>query len=84
MYILDMYVSSENKILDVCDTIKRIQCVQESYNDITLKIQGIVPPDKIEDVKKLVMSRLNYPFNLKIEFVESFPEGKFEEFVCKI
>jgi len=73
-----------NKILDICDTIKRIQCVQESYDDITLKIQGTVPPDKIEDVKKLVMSRLNHPFNLKIEFVESFPEGKFEEFVCKI
>jgi phenylacetate-coenzyme A ligase PaaK-like adenylate-forming protein len=73
-----------NKILDVCDTIQRVQCVQESYDDITLKIQGTVPPDKIEDVEKLVMFRLNHPFNLKIEFVESFPEGKFEEFVCKI
>jgi phenylacetate-coenzyme A ligase PaaK-like adenylate-forming protein len=73
-----------NTIRNACDTIKRFQCVQESYTDITLKVQGTIPEDKIEDVKKLVLKRLNHPFNLKIEFVESFPEGKFEEFVCKI
>jgi phenylacetate-CoA ligase len=73
-----------NTIRNACDTIQRFQCVQESYTDITVKIQGDVPPDKIEDVKTLVLSRLNHPFNITIEFVRSFPQGKFEEFVCKI
>jgi 2'-5' RNA ligase len=75
---------ASNTIRNACDTIKRFQCIQESYSDITVKIQGTVPADKIEDVKNLILKRLNYPFNLKIQIVDSFPEGKFEEFVCKI
>lgn len=75
---------ASNTIRNACDTIKRFQCIQESYSDITVKIQGTVPADNIEDIKNLILKRLNYPFNLKIQIVDSFPEGKFEEFVCKI
>lgn len=73
-----------NTIRNACDTIKRFQCVQESYTDITVKIQGYVPENKMDDVKKLISNRLNHPFKINIQFVESFPEGKFEEFVCKM
>lgn len=73
-----------NTIRNACDTIKRFQCIQESYTDITVKIQGNVPEDKMDEVKNLILKRLQHPFNINIQIVDNFPEGKFEEFVCKI
>ena len=64
--------------------IKRVQAIQESLTDITLKVQGEIPDNLVPDVIKLVQECLKYEFNIKIEQVNGFPEGKFEEFVCKI
>jgi phenylacetate-CoA ligase len=70
------------KIREVSPNVKRVQCIQTSLSEVTLKVQGTI--EDVDSVKKLVSSSLNHPFNVNIEFVESFPEGKFEEFVCNI
>ena len=67
---------------DISPNINRVQAIQQSLTDITIKIQGGV--ENIEPLKELVLSRLGHPFNIKFEFVEQFPDGKFEEFVCMI
>lgn len=72
------------RIRNISQYVKRVQCIQTSLNDVTLKVQGTISLEDIPKVKQLVSESLNHPFNVNIEFVESFNEGKFEEFVCKI
>ena len=73
-----------HRIKDVAPEVKRVQAIQETLNDIVLKVQGNIPIEKREDVKNLVINRLGHSFNIKFDFVDEFTDGKFEEFVCKI
>lgn len=71
-------------IQDVAKDVVRVQRIQESIDTIRLKVQGYIPDNLIENVKRLVKTNLMYPFNVEIEFVENFPDGKFEEFISKV
>jgi phenylacetate-coenzyme A ligase PaaK-like adenylate-forming protein len=72
------------KIRNLVPTVAQVQAIQESITNVTLKIQGDVPIEKHQEIKNLVMESLKYNFEIKIELVDAFPNGKFEEFVCKI
>lgn len=72
------------KIREVSDKITRIQGIQTGIGNITLKVQGDISEDIYPDIIELTQDSLGYQFDIKIEMVNEFPEGKFEEFISLI
>ena len=72
------------KMRRIVDTIKRAQLVQTSITDITARIQGIIPDEKIPEIIELINVTLGGNFNITFEYVNEFPEGKFNDFISTI
>lgn len=62
--------------------IRRFQAIQTSIDDVTIKMirDHQFTEDQHLTFVKFVQESLHHPFNITVEYVNSFPPGKFEEF----
>ena len=66
--------------------IKRFQVAQiePSTLEFRLIIDNPLTPHQQEALRKIVQEWIGYPFEVRFVYVDSFPPGKFEEFVCQM
>ena len=64
--------------------IKRFQAIQTSLHEIELKIICDPLAEKEKELIELVKKWIDSPVEVKINYVNNFPQGKFEEFVSMI
>jgi phenylacetate-CoA ligase len=64
--------------------IKRFKAIQTNIQEIELQIISNNLGEREEEVKTLVKKMLESPVDITIKYVDSFPNYKFEEFVCLI
>ena len=62
--------------------IKRFKVIQTSLNELEMQIiADKLSTEKTDTLIETIKSSVGEPMNIKIEYVESFPNYKFEEFV---
>jgi phenylacetate-CoA ligase len=66
--------------------IRRYQAVQTSRTSVELRLVVDQPlsTDQERAVTGLVRKWMSHPFDVVLVYVEGFPAGKFEEFVCRV
>ena len=64
--------------------IKRYKAIQHTIEELELQIVSEPLNDKEEELKSLVKKWIDSPINVTITYVDSFPNYKFEEFVCLV
>ena len=64
--------------------IKRYKAIQTDINQLELQIIASPLNDREQELIKLVQKMLASSINVKINYVESFPTYKHEEFVCLV
>lgn len=66
--------------------IKRFQAIQVSKDELELRliVEQNLTNEQEQALKSLVHKWIGSPFDVKIIYVERFPDGKFEEFICKV
>lgn len=64
--------------------IKRFKAIQHSLNELELQIISEPLGEKENDVKSLITKMLESPINVRISYVDDFPNYKFEEFVSMV
>ncbi|MFM6959689.1 MAG: phenylacetate--CoA ligase family protein [Schleiferiaceae bacterium] len=70
--------------------VRQYQVVQESLTDVELRlvVEGEVTPAQSAALAQIVQSALGHPFQVRVSlFAERLPlgpNGKFEEFVCRV
>ena len=64
--------------------IKRYKAIQTSIDNLELQIISNPLNDREIELIKLVQKMLDSPINVNLKYVESFPNYKFEEFVCLV
>ena len=62
--------------------IRRFQAVQKTIDSVTLRINRNMHFSEVEHAEfvKFVQDSLHHPFEVEVEYVTSFEQGKFEEF----
>lgn len=66
--------------------INRFQAVQIDRTTIELRliVESLLSEMQQNDLVKLIHSYIGYPFAIQFRYVDEFPLGKFEEFICQI
>jgi phenylacetate-CoA ligase len=66
--------------------IRRYQIIQKSISELVLKleVEKLLTPEQENALKSLMLSKLEFPFTIELVYVEKFPPGKFEDFICEI
>lgn len=65
--------------------IKRFKVIQNTLNDLEVQIiADKLSPEKTNDLIATILVSVGEPLNVKIKYVSSFPNYKFEEFVSLI
>lgn len=64
--------------------IKKFKAMQETYDSIKLQIICDNLGDREAELKNHLIKCLGFPVQVNLEYVESFPNYKHEEFVCLI
>jgi phenylacetate-CoA ligase len=65
--------------------IKRFKVIQTTLNDIEVQIIAEqLSIEKMDTLIETIQISLKHPFNVKVKYVESFPNYKFEEFVSLV
>lgn len=65
--------------------IKRFKVIQNTLNDLEVQIiSDKLGPEKTENLIKTILVSVGEPLNVKIKYVESFPNYKFEEFISLV
>ena len=65
--------------------IKRFKIIQTTLNDLEVQIiSDKLSPEKTNDLIATILVSVGEPLNVKIKYVSSFPNYKFEEFVSLI
>jgi phenylacetate-CoA ligase len=65
--------------------IKRFKVIQTSVNDLEVQIiSDKLSPEKTETFINTILVSVGEPLNVKIKYVNSFPNYKFEEFVSLV
>ena len=65
--------------------IKRFKVIQTSVNDLEVQIiSDKLSPEKTETFINTILLSVGEPLNVKIKYVNSFPNYKFEEFVSLV
>jgi phenylacetate-CoA ligase len=63
--------------------IKRFKVIQKTIDELELQVIAEPIPNE-DELIKLVQKMLGTPINITITYVDSFPNYKFEEFICLI
>ena len=65
--------------------IKRFKVIQTTINDLEVQIiSDKLSPQRTDDLISTIQVSVGEPLNIKIKYVESFPNYKFEEFVSLV
>jgi len=65
--------------------IKRFKVIQTTINDLEVQIiADKLSPQRTDDLISTIQVSVGEPLNIKIKYVESFPNYKFEEFVSLV
>ena len=65
--------------------IKRFKVIQTTLNDLEVQIiANKLSPEKTSDLIGTILVSVGEPLNVKIKYVSSFPNYKFEEFVSLV
>jgi phenylacetate-CoA ligase len=65
--------------------IKRFKVIQNSLNNLEVQIiSNKLTKERTNDLIKTILSSVGEPLNVKIKYVKSFPNYKFEEFVSLV
>jgi phenylacetate-CoA ligase len=64
--------------------IKRFKMIQTDINHLELNIISNPLMERESELIEVVRKWVGFPINVTIKYVESFPNYKFEEFVCNI